>query len=366
METTGHFERRAARSVRVGNVTVGGGAPVSIQSMTNTHTRDAARTLEQIRRLAAAGCQVVRVAVPAAPDAEALAEIVRASPLPVVADIHFSTGLAIRALEAGVAKVRLNPGNIDDPEGLRRVIALAARLGRPLRFGVNSGSVRGAKRPAGGAASDSKDLVRLMVDVLMDWVRAAEKEGFRDLVLSAKASDVYTTVEAYRLLARSCDLPLHLGITAAGPMDEARTRSAIVLGALLAEGIGDTVRVSLTGDPVSEVVIAQDILAELGLRPWRGVRILSCPTCGRCGVDLIALVEELQRRTRSVTAPLTVAVMGCVVNGPGEAREADVGVAAGKGHGVLFRRGEAVRKVPEAELLDALLEEIRALAAERA
>jgi len=367
METPGHFERRAARGVSVGSVGIGAGAPVSIQSMTNTHTRDAGRTLEQIRRLAAAGCEIVRVAVPAAPDAEALAEIVRASPLPVVADIHFSTGLAIRALEAGAAKVRLNPGNIDDPEGLRRVIALAARLGRPIRFGVNSGSVRGARRPGdGGAAADSKDLVRLMVDVLMDWVRAAEKEGFRDLVLSAKASDVYTTVEAYRLLARSCDLPLHLGITAAGPMDEARTRSAIVLGALLAEGIGDTVRVSLTGDPVSEVVIAQDILAELGLRPWRGVRILSCPTCGRCGVDLIALVEELQRRTRSVTAPLTVAVMGCVVNGPGEAREADAGIAAGKGHGVLFRRGEAVRKVPEAQLLDALLEEIRALAAERA
>jgi len=366
METPGHFRRRASRGVRVGDVAVGGGAPVSIQSMTNTHTRDAARTLEQIRRLAAAGCQVVRVAVPAVPDAEALPQIVQASPLPVVADIHFSTGLAIRALEAGVAKVRLNPGNIDDPEGLRRVIALAARLGRPIRFGVNSGSVRGAQRHAGGAAADSKDLVRLMVDVLMDWVRAAEKEGFRDLVLSAKASDVYTTVEAYRLLARSCDLPLHLGITAAGPMDEARTRSAIVLGALLAEGIGDTVRVSLTGDPVSEVVIAQDILAELGLRPWRGIRILSCPTCGRCGVDLIALVEELKARTRSVTAPLTVAVMGCVVNGPGEAREADVGIAAGKGHGVLFRRGEAVRKVPEAELLDALLREIRDLAAERA
>ena len=367
METTGHFERRASRGVRVGSVGIGAGAPVSIQSMTNTHTRDAARTLEQIRRLAAAGCEIVRVAVPAAPDAEALPQIVRASPLPVVADIHFSTGLAIRALEAGAAKVRLNPGNIDDPEGLRRVIALAARLGRPLRFGVNSGSIRGAQRPAGGAAAaGAKDLVLLMVDVLMDWVRAAEKEGFRDLVLSAKASDVYTTVEAYRLLARSCDLPLHLGITAAGPMDEARTRSAIVLGALLAEGIGDTVRVSLTGDPVSEVVIAQDILAELGLRPWRGIRILSCPTCGRCGVDLIAIVEELKARTRSVTAPLTVAVMGCVVNGPGEAREADAGIAAGKGHGVLFRRGEAVRKVPEAELLDALLREICTLAAERA
>jgi (E)-4-hydroxy-3-methylbut-2-enyl-diphosphate synthase len=365
MESIGHFERRATRGVQVGRVAVGGGAPVSIQSMTTTHTRDAARTLEQIRRLAAAGCQIVRVAVPAAPDAEALPEIVRGSPLPVVADIHFSTGMAIRALEAGVAKVRLNPGNIDDPEGLKRVIALAARLGRPLRFGVNSGSVRGAQRPGEGAGAPPRDLARLMVDVLMQWVREAEKEGFRDLVLSAKASDAPTTIAAYRALAAACDLPLHLGITAAGPMDEARTRSAIVLGALLAEGIGDTVRVSLTGDPVSEVVIAQEILSELGLRPWRGVRILSCPTCGRCGVDLISIVEELKCRTRDIQAPLTVAVMGCVVNGPGEAREADAGIAAGKGHGVLFRRGEAVRKVPEAALLDAILDEIRALAAEK-
>ncbi|MBM4019217.1 MAG: flavodoxin-dependent (E)-4-hydroxy-3-methylbut-2-enyl-diphosphate synthase [Planctomycetes bacterium] len=360
MESQSHFQRRKSRGVLAGDVLIGAYSPVSIQSMTNTHTRNVSRTVEQIRRLAAAGCEIVRVAVPAIPDAEALPDIVRASPLPVVADIHFSTGLAIRALEAGAAKVRLNPGNIDDPDGLRRVIALALHLGRPLRFGVNSGSVRGARRQ-----SQQRDLAHLMVDVLMEWVSAAEKEGFRDLVLSAKASDAATTIEAYRLLAAATDLPLHLGITAAGPMDEARTRSAIVLGALLAEGIGDTVRVSLTGDPVGEVVIAQEILAELGLRPPRGVRILSCPTCGRCGVDLIALVEELKRRTRGVAAPLTVAVMGCVVNGPGEAREADLGVAAGTGHGVLFRRGEAVRKVPEAELLDVLIEEIHMLAAEK-
>ena len=361
METITAFGRRKSRGVLVGDVPVGASAQVSIQSMTNTHTRDVTRTLEQIRRLAAAGCEIVRLAVPAIPDAEALPEIIKASPLPVVADIHFSTGMAIRALEAGAAKVRLNPGNIDDPEGLKRVIALATQLGRPMRFGVNSGSVRGAK---GG--SSKRDLAHLMIDVLIEWVRQAEKEGFRDLVLSAKASDVPTTIEAYRLLARTCDLPLHLGITAAGPMDEARTRSAIALGTLLAEGIGDTVRVSVTGDPVSEVFIARDILAELGLRPWQGLRILSCPTCGRCGVDLIAIVEELKRRTRDITAAITVAVMGCVVNGPGEAREADVGVAAGKGHGVLFRRGEAVRKVTEAELLDALIEEIRTMAAEKA
>jgi (E)-4-hydroxy-3-methylbut-2-enyl-diphosphate synthase len=361
METISAFGRRKSRGVLVGDVLVGAHGPVSIQSMTNTHTRDVARTLEQIRRLAAAGCEIVRVAVPAIPDAEALAEIVRGSPLPVVADIHFSTGMAIRALEAGAAKVRLNPGNIDDPDGLKRVIALAAKLGRPIRFGVNSGSVRGAK----GGGDSARDLAHLMVDVLVEWVRQAEKEGFRDLVLSAKASDVPTTIEAYRLLARTCDLPLHLGITAAGPIDEARTRSAIALGTLLAEGIGDTVRVSITGDPVGEVFIARDILAELGLKPWRGIRILSCPTCGRCGVDLIAIVEELKRRTQDVTAAITVAVMGCVVNGPGEAREADVGIAAGKGHGVLFRHGEEVRKLAEAELLDVLVEEIRTLAAER-
>jgi len=395
METSGLCPRRKARSVRVGPVGIGGTSPVSIQSMTTTHTRDVAATLEQIRRLAAAGCEIVRVAVPAMPDAEVLAELVRESPLPIVADIHFNTALALRALEAGVAKVRLNPGNIDDPDGLRRVLAMAAKLGRALRFGVNSGSVRGAhaaksarpgpsaslragktgrgkrSRGTGGQAAsgtrasrgtrDEKDLARLMVDVLMEWVRAAEREGFRDLVLSAKASDAPTTIAAYRLLAEACDLPLHLGITAAGPMDEARTRSAIVLGTLLAEGIGDTVRVSLTGDPVGEVVIAQEILAELGLRPRRGVRILSCPTCGRCGVNLIAMVEELKRRTRGIASPITVAVMGCVVNGPGEAREADVGVAAGKGHGVLFRRGEPVRKLPEDKLLEALLEEIRNL-----
>jgi (E)-4-hydroxy-3-methylbut-2-enyl-diphosphate synthase len=356
METPQDFNRRPARTVRVGNVTLGGTSPVSLQSMTTTHTRRENETLDQIRRLAAAGCEIIRVAVPALPDAESLAAIVRRSPLPVVADIHFNTGLAIHALKAGVAKVRLNPGNIDDPDGLRRVLALAGEMGRPVRFGVNSGSVRAARPDVAG------DLAPLMVDVLMDWVRAAEKEGFRDLVLSAKASDAPTTIKAYRLLAKACDLPLHLGITAAGPMDEARTRSAIVLGTLLSEGIGDTVRVSLTGDPVGEVVIAQEILSELGLRPHRGLRILSCPTCGRCGVNLIAMVEELKNRTRDIAVPMTVAVMGCVVNGPGEAREADLGVAAGSGHGVLFRRGEPVRKLPEADLLNALLEEIRVMA----
>jgi len=353
--------------VRVGNVPIGGGRPVSIQSMTTTHTRQVGETLAQIRRLAAAGCEIVRVAVPALPDAEALGKVVRASPLPVVADIHFSTALAVRALEAGAAKVRLNPGNIDDPDGLRRVLALAAERKRPIRFGVNSGSIRGARggKKTKDLPTGQAGLAQLMVDVLMKWTALAEKEGFRNLILSAKASDVPTTLAAYRGLAEACDLPLHLGITAAGPMEEARARSAIALGTLLAEGIGDTVRVSLTGDPVREIVIAREILEELGLRPRRGLRILSCPTCGRCEVNLIGLVENLKARTRKVEAPITVAVMGCVVNGPGEAREADVGIAAGRGHGILFRRGRAVRKVPEGKLLETLLDEIKALASER-
>jgi len=336
---------------------VGGGEPVSVQSMTTTYTRDVAATLAQIGRLADAGCQIVRVAVPAPPDAAALPDVVAGSPLPVVADIHFSTGLAIKALEAGVAKVRLNPGNMDDPDGLKRVLAMAGERGVPLRFGVNSGSVRTVHGARGGP-----DLAALMVDVLLEWVRMAEKEGFRDSVLSAKASDAPTTILAYRRLAEATDLPLHLGITAAGLVDEARTRSGIVLGTLLAEGIGDTIRVSLTGDPVQEVVIGHEILAELGLAQRRGIRILSCPTCGRCRVDLVGLAAEVKRRTADIDTPLTVAVMGCIVNGPGEAREADIGIAATKGRGVLFRHGRPLCELAEEDLVDALVDEIRSLA----
>jgi len=351
---------------------MGGDHPVTVQSMTTTHTRQVRATLAQIRRLADAGCDIARVAVPAPPDAEALPRIVAASPLPVVADIHFSTGLAMKALEAGVAKIRLNPGNIDDPDGLRRVLARAAERHVPIRLGVNSGSVRTARREEGGeggaggsSQGSSTDLARLMVDVLTKWIGTAEAEGFRDLVLSAKASDAPTTIAAYRRLAEATDLPLHLGITAAGPMEEARTRSGIVLGTLLAEGIGDTLRVSLAGEPVQEVRIGREILAELGLAPRRGVRIISCPTCGRCQVDLVGLAEEVKRRTADIRAPLTVAVMGCIVNGPGEAREADVGIAAARGRGVLFRHGRPLSELKEADLLDALLDEIRSLAEDR-
>jgi len=339
---------------------MGGEHPVTVQSMTTTHTRDASATLAQIRRLADAGCDIIRVAVPAPPDADALPEVVAGSPLPVVADIHFSTGLALKALEAGAAKIRLNPGNIDDPDGLRQVLAEAGRKGVPIRFGVNSGSVRTAR-----GEREGEDLAHLMVDVLSEWIAMAEAEDFTRLVLSAKASDAPTTIAAYRLLSEASDLPLHLGITAAGPMEEARTRSGIVLGTLLSEGIGDTIRVSLTGDPVHEVAIGREILTELGLSPRRGVRIISCPTCGRCQVDLVRLAEEVKQRTADIEAPLTVAVMGCIVNGPGEAREADVGIAAARGRGVLFRHGRPLCELKEDELLDALLDEIRSLASEQ-
>jgi len=368
MASTAPFSRRKTRTVHVGPVPMGGDHPVSVQSMTTTYTRQSRATLAQIGRLADAGCDIVRVAVPAPPDAAALSKIAAASPLPVVADIHFTTGLALKALEAGVAKIRLNPGNIDDPDGLRRVLALAAEREVPIRLGVNSGSVRPVRGEGGGAGSGAgggEDLAGLMVEVLADWIETAEAEGFRDLVLSAKASDVPTTIAASRRLAEVTDLPLHLGITAAGPMEEARTRSGIVLGTLLAEGIGDTIRVSLTGDPVEEVRIGREILAELGLAPRGGVRIISCPTCGRCRVDLVRLTEEVKRRTADIRAPLTVAVMGCIVNGPGEAREADVGIAAARGRGVLFRHGRPLSELKEADLLEALLDEIRSLAESR-
>ncbi len=361
-DPTPAWTRRPTRAVRVGRVTIGGGAPVVVQSMTSTHTRDAEATLAQIRRLAEAGCELVRVAVPALPDAEALPGLVAASPVPLVGDIHFSTALAVLAVEAGCAKIRLNPGNTDDPDGLKRVLALARERGTAIRFGANAGSVHAAD---GGHTPPGLAMAERMVEMLLGWVEAAEREGFRDLVLSAKASDAPTTLLAYRRLAAACDLPLHLGVTEAGPAEDARLRSAVVLGSLLADGIGDTVRVSVTGDPVQEVAIAEEILTELGLRPQRRLRVVSCPTCGRCEVDLAGLVARLKAATRDLRVPLTVAVMGCIVNGPGEAREADVGIAAGKGRGVLFRRGERVREVPEAGLLEALLAEIRALAAER-
>lgn len=342
---------RQTRQIQVGSVAVGGGAPVSVQSMCSTDTRDAERTLAQIGALAAAGCEIVRCAVP---DAEAIAplgEICRRSPLPVIADIHFDYRLALDAVAAGVAGLRINPGNIGEEWKVREVVQACAERRLPIRIGVNGGSLEKEllekyRHPTAEA----------MVESALGHVRILEDLGYGEIKISLKASDVRRTVTAYRLLAEQVDYPLHIGITEAGTTWSGTIKSSIGLGALLLDGIGDTLRVSLTGDPVEEVRVGFEILKSLELRE-RGPVFVSCPTCGRCQIDLIEIAEEVEQRLRDLPLKLTIAVMGCVVNGPGEAREADLGIAGGKGQGLLFRQGEVVRKVPQAELADALVEE---------
>ncbi len=348
--------RDETRRVWVGRVPVGGGAPVTVQSMTNTRTEDVEATVEQIRQLRAAGCEIVRVAVPNRRAAEALPAIREQTGLPLVADIHFDYRLALAALDAGVDKIRINPGNIGDLERVRAVLDRAAERGVPIRIGVNAGSLeRDVLEKYGGPTPDA------MVASALRHLELCEKVGFRDVVLSLKASDVRTTVEAYRKVAAETDCPLHLGITEAGTARVGTIRSAVGLGILLAEGIGDTIRVSLTADPVEEVRVGFEILRALGLRE-QGVTVISCPTCGRAEVDLIPIAEEVERRLADVRAPIHVAVMGCAVNGPGEARAADIGIACGRRSGLLFIRGRIVRKVPENQIVDVLVEEVRKLA----
>lgn len=346
------IRRRQTRPVRVRELTIGGGAPVVVQSMTNTDTRDAEATLAQIRRLADEGCEVVRVAVPDNEAVGALAEIVRRAPLPVVADVHFDYRLALGAITAGAAKVRVNPGNIGGLDRVKAVARAARERGVPIRVGVNAGSLSPSVRARYGGASPEA-----LVESAAEEVGALEEVGFEDIVLSLKASDVVTTIESYRLAAERFPYPLHVGVTEAGPPGTGTVRSAVGIGTLLAEGIGDTVRVSLTGDPGTEVGIAYEILKALGLRE-RGPVIISCPTCGRCGIDLGAVVSAVQERVKGMTEPVRIAVMGCAVNGPGEAREADFGIAGGREEGLLFRRGEIVAKVPEDRLVEALLVEL--------
>ncbi len=350
--------RRRTHRIRLGDVEIGGGAPVSVQSMCNTDTRDPVATLHQIRALAEAGCEIVRVAVPDREAAEALGAIVEGSDLPVVADIHFDHRLAVAALEAGVAGLRLNPGNVGARWKVEEVVGAARERCVPIRIGVNSGSLeRKLLERHGGPTPEA------MVESALEHIRILEDLGHPQLKVSLKGSHVRQTVEAYRLLADRCDYPFHVGITEAGTVRRGSVKSAVGLGILFYLGLGDTVRVSLTGDPVREVEVAYWILEALGMRR-RGVEIISCPTCGRTRVGLVALAEEVEQRLAGIDAPLTVAVMGCEVNGPGEAREADVGVAAGRGVGLLFRRGEVLRKVPEAEIADALVAEVERLAAE--
>lgn len=330
---------------------IGGGAPVTVQSMTNTPTSDAHATIEQIRRLQVAGCDIVRVAVPDMEAAGAIRQIVSSCTIAVVADIHFDHKLALAALEAGVHKLRINPGNIDRVSEVARA---AGERGVPIRVGVNAGSIDRSRYGLPTAQS--------LVESALDEVRALENRGFESIVISLKAFDVPMMIEAYRLASKQCDYPLHLGVTEAGLAWEGTIRSSVGIGALLAEGIGDTIRVSLTGDPVEEVHVGREILAALGL--WhKPFTLISCPTCGRCAVDLTGIAEEVRRRLEAdpPARPITVAVMGCVVNGPGEASLADVGIAGGRGSGAIFARGKMLRKVSEDALVDELMKEVERL-----
>ncbi len=346
--------RRDTRPVRVGPVTVGGGAPVSVQSMTNTDTRSAADTLAQIRALAAAGCEIVRVAVPDAEAAAAVAAICRGSPLPVIADVHFDHRLAVAAVEAGVAGLRINPGNIGSRWKVEEVVRAARDRRVPIRIGVNAGSLeREVLRRHGGPTPGA------LVESALGHIRILEDLDYREIKVSLKGSRVPQTVLAYQGVAERCPYPLHVGITEAGTVLCGAVKSAVGLGILFWLGLGDTVRVSLTGDPVEEVRVAYWILRAVGLRR-RGVEVISCPTCGRTRVGLVALAEAVEARLAGVAEPLTVAVMGCEVNGPGEAREADFGIACGRGMGLVFRGGKTVRKVAEPELVDALVAEVEA------
>ncbi|NOZ24169.1 MAG: flavodoxin-dependent (E)-4-hydroxy-3-methylbut-2-enyl-diphosphate synthase [Planctomycetes bacterium] len=351
------IRRRKTRPVWIGKVEVGGRAPITVQSMTNTDTEDVRRTVRQIRCLEKAGCEIIRVAVPTVRAARALAAIKKRISIPLVADIHFRHTLALESIAQGVDAVRLNPGNIRNPKQVRRVVRAAKEAGIPIRIGVNSGSIR---RPGGR----EKDLVRLMVRRTLSYCTQFERLGFRDIILSLKASNCMETMEAYRTVAGRCDYPLHVGVTAAGPPETAIVKSAIAIGGLVSEGVGDTIRVSLSGPPVAEVEAGIEILKALGLRP-AGIEIISCPTCGRTQIDLVRLVRDIRRRTKGMPGDLKVAIMGCVVNGPGEAREADVGIAGGKGFGYLFKNGKKIRKVPEVQFADVLMKEIERLLQKR-
>ena len=346
------MERKLTRKIMVGGVPVGGGAPVSIQSMLNTRTTDVDGCLAQIRALAAAGCEIARLAVPDMEAAETFGAICAASPLPLVADIHFDYRLAIRAAENGAAKIRINPGNIGSAEKVRAVADACRDRGIPIRIGVNGGSLeRELLQKYGGVTAQA------LVDSALGHVRLLNDCNFDDICISVKCSHVPVNMAAYHMLHEQTHYPLHLGVTEAGTPRLGVLKSAIGIGGLLCQGIGDTIRVSLTADPEEEVRAALDILSAAGLRKT-GPDLISCPTCGRTRYDMIPIAREVERRLQGCTKPITVAVMGCVVNGPGEARAADVGIAGGDGEGLLFRHGEILRKVPQDKLVDALMDEI--------
>lgn len=352
--------RKQTRQLKLGSVRIGGGAPIVVQSMTNTDTRDVEATLGQIKRLHDAGCEIVRVAVPDETAARALRAIHDASPIPVIADIHFDYRLALIALEAGLEGLRINPGNIGERKNVEMVVDAAKARGAVIRVGVNSGSVEKRLLEQYGGPTP-----QAMVESALGHVRILEEHGFYDTKISIKSSSVLNTIECYRLLSQRCDYPLHLGVTEAGGVLRGAIKSSVGMGVLLSEGIGDTLRVSLTAAPEEEMTVAWELLRALGLRQ-RGPEIISCPTCGRTEIDLIGLAQEVERRLRTKNAPIKVAVMGCVVNGPGEAREADLGMAGGRDKGIIFRKGEVIRSVRGQEaLLAAFMEELDKLLVER-
>ena len=350
--------RRETHKIHVGNVAVGGDAPVVVQSMCTTDTRDIRASLQQISRLAEVGCELIRLAVLDDKAVEALKIIKKEAPIPLIADIHFDHRLALGALKAGVDGLRINPGNIGGDKAVAKVVRAAAERRVPIRIGVNSGSLdKDLHQRYGGATPEA------MVESALRQIQLLESLQFHEIKISLKSSDVMTMVDSYRLLADKVAYPLHLGVTEAGTLISGTAKSAIGIGLLLAEGIGDTIRVSLTSDPIDEIKAAYEILRALKLRE-RGVEVISCPTCGRCEIDIIGLTHEVERRLLTVKTPLKVAIMGCVVNGPGEAKEADVGIAGGRGQGILFKKGEIVEKLPEEELMPRLLKEISLMVGE--
>jgi (E)-4-hydroxy-3-methylbut-2-enyl-diphosphate synthase len=344
--------RRKTRQISIGSVMIGGDAPLSVQSMTKTDTRDIRRTVLQIHRLEKAGCEIIRVAVVDQEAARAIGEIKNKIQIPVIADIHFNHRLALEAMKSGADGLRINPGNIGGKDRLKTIVLEAKERCVPIRIGVNAGSLeKDLLTRFGGVTADA------MVESALRSIEWMEDLGFHLLKVSLKASDVPRTLEAYRLFSERSDYPLHVGVTEAGRGMGAIVKSSIGIGFLLSEGIGDTLRVSLTGDPVDEVHAGYEILRALRIR-HKGIEIISCPTCGRCEIDILQIVKKVEKGIRQITAPLTVAIMGCVVNGPGEAKEADVGIAGGKGAGVLFRKGKVVAKVKERDFVKALLNEV--------
>jgi (E)-4-hydroxy-3-methylbut-2-enyl-diphosphate synthase len=352
-------KRKKTRQIQVGTVAVGGNAPISVQSMTNTYTHDISATVTQINRLESAGCEIVRVAVPDERAAQAISEIKKEISIPLIADIHFEHRLAMDSLKAGADGLRINPGNIGSIQKVKAVVECAKDRNVSIRIGVNSGSLERDLLKKFG-----KVTVEAMVESALGYIDLITSFGFDRIKLSIKASDVARTVDAYRLLSSSTDFPLHVGVTEAGSLYSGIVKSSLGIGTLLAEGIGDTIRVSLTRDPVEEVRVAYDILKALGIRR-RGPEIISCPTCGRCNIDLFGIVEKVEESLMASLLPIKIAIMGCIVNGPGEAREAEIGIAGGDGVGILFKQGKVVKKFPQEKLVDVLLKEVKTLEKER-